>query len=72
MVPIMRPLSWIPGLNLTWAHNLLVWWALSSLLRVILSRDLMRSLFSLFPLNFFPHFFLPLFLPQFLLFIALS
>ena len=45
---------------------------LSFLLWVILGRDSMRSLFSLSSLDFFPPFFRTPFLPQFLLFIALS
>ena len=27
LIIFVRPHSWIPRLNLTWAHNLLVWWA---------------------------------------------
>ena len=58
----VHPHNWIPGLNLAWAQSNLgsqftSIMGLSFLLRVILSRDLMRSLFSLPPLNFFPHFF---------------
>ena len=60
-IPV-RPQSWLPGLNLIWARpnlgsQLTCMVGLSFLLRVILGRDSMRSLFSLSPLNFFPLFF---------------
>ena len=57
--PIVRPHSWILGLNLTWAQSnlgsqLICIVGLNFLLLVILGRDSMRSLFSLSPPDFFP------------------
>ena len=73
----VRPHSWIPGLNLTWAWSNLgsqftCLVGLSFLLQVILGRDSMRSLFSPSLLALFPHFYWPPFPPQSFLFIVLS
>ena len=54
--PIVRPHSWILGLSLAWARSnlgsqLICVVGLSFLLRMILGRDSMRSLFSPSPLD---------------------
>ena len=62
--------TWL-GLDLTWTHNLLVWWAWVSYSRWFLA-ETQWDHFSLSLLSIFSFFFWTLFLPQFLLFIALS
>ena len=63
LIKLVRPHSWIFGLNLSWARSNLgsqftCMVGLSFLLRVVLDRDLIRSLFS-FSLLPFSSFFFP-------------